>query len=433
MIGESLRKWGFWALDSLKGGEVRKHYKDIKSIIECNDSKSKLPEKYLYELLNHAVNTTEYYSSYKGYKALRDFPIVDKNIIKENQERILSNEYIDKELHSMSTSGSTGTPFTIYQDINKRKRVLAEIIYFGRICGYKLGDKNTFLRVWTEENKKSKLDAWKQNLIMIDISNLNNQNLENIRSILKGKDKIKCILGYATSLDALSSYLIEKKDTPDMFNVEIVISSAEILQETTRNNLKKVFGCNVVSRYSNQENGILAQELIDSNYFIINNASYHIEFLKIDSDQEADFGELSRIVITDLFNFATPVIRYDTGDLAIVEEHDKYGKVIKRIEGRKRDFIYNTSGGLVSPSAVTVNMWKFSKIKQYQLIQNGKSDYILKLNGAKGVYDDNEIIKLFKSFLGEDANIKIKHIEGIPLLSSGKFQTTICKYDPTNS
>ena len=111
-----------------------------------------------------------------------------------------------------------------------------------------------------------------------------------------------------------------------MFNVEIVISGAEFLNETTRNNLKKVFGCNVVSRYSNQENGILAQELIDSNYFMINNASYHIEFLKIDSDQEAEIGELSRIVITDLFNFATPMIRYDTGDLAVVEEHDKYGK-----------------------------------------------------------------------------------------------------------
>lgn len=429
MIGEAIRKLGFWSLDLLKGGEVRKHYNDIKKIIENSSVESNLAKTHLDELLNHAVKNTEYYSDYKGYKSLKDFPIVDKNIIIENQNRIMSNKYKDKDFHSMSTSGSTGTPFTIKQNMSKRKRVLAEIIYFGEICGYNLGDKNTFLRVWTQGNKKSNFNAWKQNLVMIDISNLNDKKLENIRSILK-EEKVKCILGYATSLDILSNYLIDKKDTPDMFNVEIVISGAEVLNKKTRLNLKKVFGSNVISRYSNQENGILAQEKVDSDYFMINNASYHVEFLKIDSDKKAQPGELSRIIITDLFNYATPIIRYDTGDLAITEKHNEYGIVIKEIEGRKRDFIYDTSGGLISPSAVTVNMWKFNKIKQYQLIQNSNKDYVLKLNGAKNIYDEKEILNIYKSFLGKDANINIEHTEGIPLLSSGKFQTTVCNYNP---
>ena len=41
---------------------------------------------------------------------------------------------------------------------------------------------------------------------------------------------------------------------------------------------------------------------------------------------------------------------------------------------------------------------------------------------------DDEIINVFKSFLGQDANIDIEYVEGIPLLKSGKFRTTICKY-----
>ena len=77
-------------------------------------------------------------------------------------------------------------------------------------------------------------------------------------------------------------------------------------------------------------------------------------------------------------------------------------------------------------------MWKFNQVKQFQLIQNDKYDYVLKLNGAKGIYDDIEIKGLFKSILGEDANIKIEHIEGIPLLSSGKFQITVCNYRKDN-
>ncbi|MGI6145720.1 MAG: CoF synthetase, partial [Peptococcia bacterium] len=354
MFGEKVRKYGFWILDFLKKGEVRKHYKDITEIIEGKAYNSKI-DRYLSNLLNYAVNNTDFYSEYRDYKSIKDFPIIDKNIIKANIEGLLSQEYRGKELHCMSTSGSTGTPLTIKQNKNKRNRVLAEIIYFGEKCGYFLGDRNVYLRVWTEKNRKSRLNAFKQNLVMLDISKLDEGNLENIRKTFKN-DKIKCILGYATSLDIISRYLIEKNDTPDMFSIKIVISGAEVLNEVTRVNLKKVFGCPVVSRYSNQENGILAQEPIGEKFFIINNASYYIEFLKVDSDEEAEEGELARIVVTDLFNYAMPLIRYDTGDLAVVEKHKKYGNVITSIEGRKLDFIFNTSGAEISPHSVTVNM-----------------------------------------------------------------------------
>jgi phenylacetate-CoA ligase len=350
MFGEKVRKYGFWILDFLKKGEVRKHYKDITEIIEGKAYNSKI-DRYLSNLLNYAVNNTDFYSEYRDYKSIKDFPIIDKNIIKANIEGLLSQEYRGKELHCMSTSGSTGTPLTIKQNKNKRNRVLAEIIYFGEKCGYFLGDRYVYLRVWTEKNKKSRINAFKQNLVMLDISKLDEGNLENIRKTFKN-DKIKCILGYATSLDIISRYLIEKNDTPDMFSIKIVISGAEVLNEVTRVNLKKVFGCPVVSRYSNQENGILAQEPIGEKFFIINNASYYIEFLKVDSDEEAEEGELARIVVTDLFNYAMPLIRYDTGDLAVVEKHKKYGKVITSIEGRRTDFIYNTSGDVLSPHSV---------------------------------------------------------------------------------
>lgn len=433
MVREELRKYGFWMLDFFKKGQVRKHYNDIKAIIEDGDENTSIIDKYLNDLLQYGVNNINFYKDYIGYESIKDFPIINKNVIKSNKDSMFSKCYIDKELHTMSTSGSTGTPFTIKQNRNKRNRVLAEIVYFGEICNYQLGDRNVYLRVWNKKNKKSLLNAFAQNLIMLDISRLDEENLEYIRKTIKGDRKLKCILGYATSLDIISKYMLQKGDKPSMFNIKIIISQSEILNEKTRANLKKVFGCNVVSRYSNQENGILAQEPIDTNYFIINNASYYIEFLKLDSDEEAEYGELSRIVITDLFNYAMPIIRYDTGDLAIVEEHNKYGKVITSIEGRKTDFIYDISGNVLSPHTVTNTMWVLDKIKQYQLIQEDKSNYTLKLNGAKGIYEDREIISLFKSFLGRDANIKIQHVDGIPLLKSGKFQTTICRYDPNDN
>lgn len=430
MIGENLRKWGFWTLDFLRGGQVRKHYNDIKKIIEDCEESNTIVDKYTNNILKYAVESTDFYKGYDNFSSIKDFPIIDKNTFRANEKSLLSKEYIGKELHTMSTSGSTGTPFTVRQDRNKRNRVLAEIIYFGEICGYYLGDRNVYLRIWTEKNKKSNLAAFKQNLVMLDISNLDEENLEDIRKTLKSDKKVKCILGYATGLDIVSKYLLGKGDNSSMFNINIIISGSEILKETARANLEKVFGCPVVSRYSNQENGILTQELVGKDYSIINNASYNIEFLKLDSNEEAEYGELARVIVTDLFNHATPMIRYDTGDLAMVEENEKHGKVITSIEGKRRDFIYDIDDELLSPGIVAVNMWGFDKIKQYQLIQEDKGRYTLKLNGAKGIYDEEEIINLFKSFLGEEAKIDISHVDGIPLLKSGKFQTTVCKYNP---
>ena len=383
--------------------------------------------KYLNKLLVYATSNTEFYRDYYLRENLQDFPIINKNVIRDNVKEMLSNEYSGKSLHSMSTSGSTGNPLTVKQNRNKRNRVLAEIIYFGEQCGYYLGDRNVYLRVWTKEIKKSRLAALKQNMIMLDTSNLGEENLERIRQVLKKDKKITCVLGYATTLDLLSKYMLEKNDDPTMFNLRVIISSAEVLNDITKANLKKVFGCNVVSRYSNQENGIIAQRPIDEDFYVINKASYHLEFLKINSDEEAQVGELARIVITDLFNYAMPIIRYDIGDLAIREKHDKYGEVITSIEGRKNDFLYDTSGNILSPHSLGNNLWGFDEIKQYQLIQEDRAMYKLKINGDVA---EQKIISVLKSFLGEDANIAIEYVSGIPSLKSGKFQTTVCKYKP---
>ena len=68
------------------------------------------------------------------------------------------------------------------------------------------------------------------------------------------------------------------------------------------------------------ENGILAQQKTASeNEFIINWASYHIEILNIDTNELAPNGTVGRIVVTDFFNYAMPLIRYDTGDLGVID------------------------------------------------------------------------------------------------------------------
>lgn len=432
MFSEWIRRTGFWILDFLKGSKVKNHLNDIEMIMENIEDPmiKEKQKKYLEEILNYAIKEVPFYSEYNSI-SLETFPIVDKNMIKEKYDSFQSKEFKNLNVIKLHTSGSTGTPFVVRQDKNKRNRVFAEMMYFWEKAGFKIGMKYVFFRIWTDINGKNKMTAWARNIVMYDILRLDKENLEIVRENLKSDKKVKMLISYASTFDNLSNYLYNLGDTPDMFSVNTILSSSEVLQESTREKLKSVFGCNVVSLYSNQENGTLAQECVENKEFHLNTASYHFEFLKLDKDEPAETNEPARIVITDLFNHAMPLIRYDTGDIALLKEKCECGwntRAVQSILGRVMDCIYDTSGRIISPVTVTNYMWPFNKLLQYQFIQENKNEYVIKLNGAQGNYKDNEFVEIFKGLLGQEANIIIEHVEEIPILNSGKRKHVVCNY-----
>lgn len=429
MFGDWIRRTGFWTLDAMRGGEIRKNYLDIKRRMETGSRN----EEQLRKLLQHTVNTVPFYH-HCDVNEFSQFPIITKNDIKSKWDDMYSSAYIGKPVHKMSTSGSTGTPFTMDWDVGKRKRQLAELIYFNELAGQKLGQCYAYFRVWTDRNRKSAKEAWMQNLVAVDITHLDDEVLEKVRTRLKSKPHINSCLGYASTYEHLVRYFRSKGDTPINFRTKVWVSSSEVLTLETKQTIKETVGCQVVDRFSNEENGFLAQTGDCSDIFKVNTASFLIEILKLDSDEPADIGEMGRVVITDLYNFAVPLIRYDNGDLAIKhEECNGWVTELKSIQGRKADMIYDTADRPLSSISVCNYMWGFDKLKQFQLTQEGRGKYVMRLNGAKGYYTDEQIINNLKSFLGADAHIDIEHVNGIPTLASGKFKKTICNYSPLES
>lgn len=426
MIGDWIRRKGYWTLDWLKGGECKKYYDDIKY---KNDNRI-LNVEQLDSLLKHAVSTTPFYKDF-DYANIKSFPVITKNDIKSNWEKMHSKDYMGKPIHYMSTSGSTGTPFTMEWDMHKRKHQLAELIYFNEIIGQKLGQRFSYLRIWTSRNKKSKFEQWEQNLVPLDILHLDDENLEKIRVRLKKKPNINMCMGYASTFENIVRYLKRMGDTPEMFPVKVLITGSEVMTLESKEIIKNVLGCKVIDRYANEENGFIAQTDDMSDIFNVNVASFYVEILKLDSDEPVEQGELGRVVITDLYGSAVPLIRYDTGDLAVCNSvKEGWVTSLKSIQGRRVDLIYDTNGKKLTPHTWSVYMWKFDKLKQYQFVQEDAKSYKLIVNGAKGIYSDSELTEHLRSVLGDDAEIDIEHVDLIPTTAAGKFKKTICNYVP---
>jgi phenylacetate-CoA ligase len=73
-------------------------------------------------------------------------------------------------------------------------------------------------------------------------------------------------------------------------------------------------------------------------------------------------------------------------------------------------------------------MWKYKEIKQFQVIQVDEKEYHIKINVESPFEREADLIKDYKSYLGEDALIKVECVSEIPLLASGKRKTTLNLY-----
>lgn len=429
---ELARKASFWGLDGLKGGNVRRHYRDIKRV-QNNPTSSLAKEtssENLSKILEHAIRTVPFYCDIPQEETLtlEKIPIVNKHIVRNKFEQFRSYEFVDQHTHEVLTSGSTGKPFRILHDKNKRDRNTADTIFFAKRAGYDLGSRLFYLRLWDKQYKKNKFLSSLQNIAMYSVDDLTNENISKLVNELERNNSNNNLLIYTSALDSICQYMDKNPERKINKKVNSIIAIAEALGSEVKKKAEKHFGREVLSRYSNSENGILAQQRKGSaGNFEINWASYHIEILDLNEDKPVQQGEPGRIIITDLFNYSMPLIRYDTGDVGVINEDMVHGGLVfSKVEGRKMDMFTNTKGEFIS-SHIIHHILQFKGIEQFQFVEEENGVYIIKLKVSPEFdkNDENGLKDKYTEYFGQDANVMVKYVNDIPLLPSGKRKLVI--------
>lgn len=428
----------FWIKDFLQGSSMWKEFKDI-SYISNNKNITSVEVKrnnYLRAILKFAKSNTAFYKDIIGNE-LCDFPIINKQIIREHYEDFLVPEYKipgqKGSLHIQQTSGSTGMPFAVPQDSHCRIRRIATIKVENEKIGFHSFEPMMHLRA-LKRHYNYKEDFYYNhylNIIYVNNSDLTDEKIANILTLIN-KYKVKVIRGYMTTLDIITRYSVEHDIK--LMHHPIFISVGELLLESLRLRIINELGCHIISQYGTEENGILGQSAIDQpgNTIYLNRANCYIEILKIDSNIPATKNELGRIVVTDFTNYALPMIRYDIGDIGMIGDV-KNGILlsIKSLSGRKTDLIYTTSGKQIDlANSISTEICLNPNILQWQFIQVGKQNYILRLCLKDEIVRsmEYEFIESLKTLLGNDADIRIEYVDKTPILSSGKRKIIVQNY-----
>ena len=135
-----IREVILWLQDFLFNGlEIRRNLKEIENVIDqVLPSTSLSEEEKLKKLINYVSEYVPYYKKYTQRDFL-SFPIINKMIIRENENDFLALGFDTSKAKAVTTSGSTGTPFTVYHDKKKRLRHSADNLFFMKMAGYNIG------------------------------------------------------------------------------------------------------------------------------------------------------------------------------------------------------------------------------------------------------------------------------------------------------
>lgn len=429
-----LKRTVYWASDYLHGKKVKRFYDDLKKVLSSKAIGYPVQQEHLRMLLEHATTNSAYYKQFAGMN-LEHFPVINKSVLNEHYaevcvpvEKIPFQE--TETVHIQKTSGSTGTPFAIPQDTRKRNRRVAELKYYNEIVGVKSHEMIGQCRIWTKWQSKSRWQSFKENIIPINVGKMDDETVALLFREVK-QHKIKLVRAYASWYDSVVRYLEEGKGNPnDLKSLVVCLSSSEALNDETREKMLKLTGVSIVEAYADEEAGVLAQQRIgDTNYYL-NHSGYVFEFFKLDEDKPAVPGELGRIVITDLFNYAFPLIRYDTGDTAIYQlgnEQSQKWEYISNLYGRRLDLVYDTNGTPVHPMNFARILKNLPGIIQWQFIQKGEKEYLVRLNLQAGS-NVGSVVDEIKGVVGTDSNISIEMVNEIPVLASGKRKPVVCEW-----
>lgn len=384
--------------------------------------------KKLKRLLVECINVPYYQNLFKtlGFDPQYDFSSINdlkllqtlnKSVVRANPELFINPKWIKKSITS-KTSGTTGTPFTSYISYNHWTVEQAVIWRHWKWAGYRFRDSMAILRSINPKNENELIKIDKiRNWTYYSPYHLNDKHLKIFYQDMI-KRKIKILRGYPSSLLLFAEFCLNRG--LKIPYLKACLTASEVLTEKERQIIENAFNVKIFDHYGLAE-AIVMLHNRGEKYGYVNCEEYgYLELIPTKNNN------YSKIIGTNLNNYAMPLIRYDTEDL--VETFDskfdnKRNLTIKRIIGRKDTYIQTTTNKIPTINIYTT-MYKVDGIIQWQIIQNDLNSLDVYLNIKEG-YNFNVIANEIEKLNNTGLKLNFLQTKIFSLVGEGKLKPFI--------
>jgi phenylacetate-CoA ligase len=358
-------------------------------------------------------------------------PLLTKADIRANFDELQADSWRGRLL-TKATGGSTGEPmrFGYTRESNDRRTAVMWRGY--EWAGSRMGRRTLFL--WGgavgEPTRTHQLkDAIYNRLFARHVLNSFHMTEANMAEYADAIDRYRpeIIVAYVGPLVRLAQWLIANKRR--IWRPQGIIGAAEALHEFQRKIIEQAFGAPAFNTYGCREFMLIAAECEKRQGLHVNADHLVVELHKPQhAPPDTHTGE---VVITDLFNYGMPFLRYANGDMATAAtEACSCGRglpLLTRVDGRVLDAI-RTPSGHVLPGEFFPHMLKdVPGVQRFQLVQRQLDRLDLAIvrgadfDEASLAYIRREVVKV----LGDSVELDCRFVDDIPLTPSGKLRVTV--------
>ncbi len=238
------------------------------------------------------------------------------------------------------------------------------------------------------------------------------------------------LLTYPSNVVALARHFSDRGQT--LAGLLEVRTFGEVLEPRARDACRDAWGVPLVDMYSSQEVGYIALQCPEHDNYHVQSENLLVEI--VDDDGQACVpGQVGRVVVTTLHNFATPLLRYELGDFAEVGGPCPCGRglpVLTRVLGRQRNMLTLPDGDQRWPNIrdpaefASAGGPALPPLQQFQVIQRSLTslEVLLVCPRALGADEEDVMRAYLAATLGHRFNVTFTYVAEVPRSKGGKFE-----------
>lgn len=334
------------------GYPIKEAKAELQKIVALTSSeKERFIENKKKEIVEFHLKNNPFYQELVGTKSYtnwNDLPVLKKQNLQQPLSERLSKGYTLKNVYVGKTSGSSGNPFIFARDKFTHALFWASTAY--RFGWYDINLNSSYqarfygVPLDFMGYQKEKLKDFLGNRLRFPIFDLSDDVLEKMLEKFKHK-KFDYINGYTSSIVLFAKFLKQKNIVLKNLcpSLKACVVTSEMLFEGDKILLETQLGIPIINEYGASELDLIAFQNTQDEWQV-NAETLFVEILD-DNDVVLPCGHEGRIVVTSLFNKAHPFIRYDIGDIGILDEKSTLQKpILKKLIGRTNDVAILPSG-----------------------------------------------------------------------------------------
>lgn len=361
-------------------------------------------------------------------------PIMPKQDLRARTEEFYTQKPL-RSLTAVHTSGTTGSPLTVYFSNEDMGRRYAFLERCRRWAGIRIGQRRvSFTGRNIIPQRQDGPPFWRYNRpgrqLLFSSYHLSVHNLPAYVQALE-KFQPEIIDGYPSSIHIVANHLL-RNGKKGRIKPHAIIVTAETVMEQQRQSIEAAFGAKLYNQYSSSEGAPFISEC--------SNGRLHVQLDSglievIDSDgNPAKPGQIGQMVMTSFTTSVVPLLRYAIGDTAILSIEDGQScpcglpfPTVDAIVGRVDDFLYTPDRGFVGRMD-TVFKSVPNSIVEAQIVQTSPDTVFLRIVPDRSSYipgHADKIVEEMQRRLGRVIEIRVEEVDSIPRTANGKMRPVV--------